>query len=226
MQSPTVAFVVLSLLACAGRAAAYWLPATNARLQLICGHSREPVALRDACVRLRGGAEGNDEDDEEEDMETEDGASEVCAGLDNPYLDESGGVTAPGMGPAGAGLEFDDLASTLQNPEAMQQTLKMLQDPEAMKRVKAMMEDPEFQKSLQQYVQQITADPKFQTLRDQTEKMLEQPEFMEQMSKAFSEMGGMAEMTKAFANIGADTLGGKTSDATETDDPFETSDEE
>ena len=55
-----------------------------------------------------------------------------------------------------------------------------------------MMEDPEFQKSMQEYVEQITQDPQFEDLKKQTEKLLEEPGFVEQMSKAFEQMGAAA----------------------------------
>ena len=53
-----------------------------------------------------------------------------------------------------------------------------------------MMDDPEFQKSMQQYIEQITQDPQFEQLRKQTEQLLEQPGFLEEMSKAMGSIGG------------------------------------
>ena len=72
----------------------------------------------------------------------------------------------------------------------VKEALKELQDPATQERVKAMMDDPEFQKSMQQYIEQITQDPQFEQLRKQTEQLLEQPGFLEEMSKAMGSIGG------------------------------------
>lgn len=64
--------------------------------------------------------------------------------------------------------------------------------------MRAMMEDPEFQKSMQQYVEQISKDPQFEQLRKQTEELMQEPDFVEQITKAFA---GLGEPSKG----GADT---------------------
>mgnify|MGYP005683838115 CR=1 FL=1 len=77
------------------------------------------------------------------------------------------------------------------------------QDPATQQRIKAMMEDPEFLSSMKQYVEQITADQQFEALKKQTESLMQEPDFVEQMTKAM--MGG--DMSKTLADMGA-TLGG------------------
>lgn len=77
------------------------------------------------------------------------------------------------------------------------------QDPATQQRIKAMMEDPEFLSSMKQYVEQITADPQFEALKKQTESLMQEPDFVEQMTKAM--MGG--DMSKTLADMGA-ALGG------------------
>ena len=98
----------------------------------------------------------------------------------NPFL---------GGGAGGAG-GLDELAQSLGDPDMLKEALKELQDPATQERVKAMMDDPEFQKSMQQYIEQITQDPQFEQLRKQTEQLLEQPGFLEEMSKAMGSIGG------------------------------------
>ena len=85
---------------------------------------------------------------------------------------------------------LDELAQSLGDPDMLKEALKELQDPATQERVKAMMDDPEFQKSMQQYIEQITQDPQFEQLRKQTEQLLEQPGFLEEMSKAMGSIGG------------------------------------
>ena len=83
-----------------------------------------------------------------------------------------------------------ELSQTLNDPAMMREALKELQDPAAQERMRAMMEDPEFQKSMRQYVEQISKDPQFEMLRQQTEKLMQEPDFVEQISKAFAGLGG------------------------------------
>ena len=71
-------------------------------------------------LALRGGGADEDDLDEEDDVE-EDAASVAGDSLENPFLDTPGaGVGAAGSG--GVGLE--DLASTLEDPAALQNALK------------------------------------------------------------------------------------------------------
>ena len=164
------------------------------------GDSR-PTVLH-GCMRVRGGADNDEEqEDEEEDVgsdldvaDDDDAATASAAdpggfdALSNPFLGGAGGA-------GGAeGLGLADLAKTLGDPSMLQDALKELQDPATQARVQAMMDDPEFQKSMQQYIDQITKDPQFAELKRQTEKLLEEPGFMEQMSKAFEQMGGIAAL--------------------------------
>ena len=132
------------------------------------------VALR----ALRGGAaEDEDEDDDlEEELDESAGADDDT--LENPFL-------AGGAG--GEGSEaLSELAQSLKDPSLVREALKELQDPEAQARMKAMMEDPEFQQSMKQYVEQISKDPQFEQLRAQTEQLMQEPDFLEQISKAFA----------------------------------------
>jgi len=166
-------------------------------------HSAHGCMQRAAVGRLRGGADEESEDDElDTELEAadeglvEDATSDPIAadGLSNPFLGAGG---APG-GAGGLGLGLQDLASTLQDPNVLQEALKELQDPATQARVKAMMEDPEFQESMKQYMEQMTKDPAFDQLKQQAEAMLSQEGFMEQMSQAFAEMGkGLADVPKS-----------------------------
>jgi len=165
----------------------------------MCGRTH-----RAAVGRLRGGSDEELEDDElDTELEAadgglvEDGTSDpitaAADGLSNPFLGAGGAPGAAG----GLGLGLQDLASTLQDPNVLQEALKELQDPATQARVKAMMEDPEFQESMKQYMEQMTKDPAFEQLKQQAEAMLSQEGFMEQMSQAFAEMGkGLADVPK------------------------------
>ena len=72
----------------------------------------------------------------------------------------------------------------------MQKQLDETSEKLNQERMRAMMEDPEFQKSMRQYVEQISKDPQFEMLRQQTEKLMQEPDFVEQISKAFAGLGG------------------------------------
>ena len=114
-------------------------------------------------------------DDGEDDLDTDleddgaagDASSSVDAGLDNPFL----GGGAPGAPGAPGGLE--DLAQTLKDPAILQEALKELQDPATQQRIKALLDDPEFRSSMQQYVEQITSDPQFEQLKQQSEQLMQ-----------------------------------------------------
>lgn len=138
------------------------------------------VVLR--ALRLRGGEEDDDDDDADDiDDELDESAGADDDTLENPFL--AGGAGAVG----GEGSEaLSELAQSLKDPSLVRDALKELQDPEAQKRMKAMMEDPEFQQSMKQYVEQISKDPQFEQLRQQTEQLMQEPDFLEQISKAFA----------------------------------------
>ena len=145
-----------------------------------------PAALPFVLERLRGGADADlDEEDDDADDDVEEGAVAGGDALENPFLDGTAGL--PGM-PGGPGLE--DLASSLKDPAALQEALKQLQDPAVQQQVKQMLEDPTFQDSMKQYMEQITKDPQFESLKKQTEAMLQEEGFVESMTKAFADMGG------------------------------------
>jgi len=136
--------------------------------------------------RLRGGADAELDEEEEEDEDGDDDTAVAATGgdaLQNPFLDTGG---LPGM-PSGPGIE--DLAAQLKDPKALQDALKELQDPAVQQQVRQMLEDPTFQQSMKQYMEQITKDPQFAALKEQTEAMLQEEGFVESMTKAFSEMG-------------------------------------
>jgi len=177
-----------------GRASAELAAPVFADVRL-CSPSLVPAIARASCLeRLRGGADVDDEL-EEDDVTEEEDAVAAAAGdsAENPFLG------MPGAG-AGGGLGLQDLESTLKDPKMLQDALKELQDPAVQQQVKAMMEDPAFQQSMKQYMEQITKDPQFEALKQQTEQMLQQEGFMEQMSKAFADMGsalGQAEPSDA-----------------------------
>jgi hypothetical protein len=149
-------------------------------------------ATRFEIVRLRGGlaAEGGD-GGEEEDMLDED-LDDLEAGMDAPAAGGDDALENPFLGGAGgdASGPLGELSQTLNDPAMMREALKELQDPAAQERMRAMMEDPEFQKSMRQYVEQISKDPQFEMLRQQTEKLMQEPDFVEQISKAFAGLGG------------------------------------
>jgi hypothetical protein len=163
--------------------------AIGAHERHVCSPSRVPAIARASCLaRLRGGAD--DDDDLEEDLPDVQGDVDdvVAAGAETDDAVENPFLGMPGAG-AGGGLGLQDLQSTLNDPKMLQDALKELQDPAVQQQVKAMMEDPAFQQSMKQYMEQITKDPAFEALKEQTEQMLQQEGFMEQMSKAFAEMG-------------------------------------
>lgn len=160
-----------------------------------------PATRFEVARRLRGGqddADAGEEDEEEEeeaaalDEELETPVTEgVDEALENPFLS--------GAGAAGdASQQLSGLTDTLKDPSLVREALKELQDPAAQARMRAMMEDPEFQKSMQQYVEQISKDPQFEQLRKQTEELMQEPDFVEQITKAFA---GLGEPSKG----GADT---------------------
>ena len=105
--------------------------------------------------------------DLEDDGAADDASSSVDAGLENPFL----GGGAPGAPGAPGGLE--DLAQTLKDPAVLQEALKELQDPATQQRIKALLDDPEFRSSMQQYVEQITSDPQFEQLKQQSEQLMQ-----------------------------------------------------
>jgi pantoate kinase len=80
--------------------------------------------------------------------------------------------------------------------------LRELQDPAVQQQVKAMMEDPAFQESMKSYMEQIIKDPMFESLKKQTEDMLQQEGFMEQIQKAFAEVGGPGGLAAALGALG------------------------
>ena len=148
--------------------------------------------------RLRGGEEADgddataDDDLDEEDLEP----TESSVVEDNPFL----GMPGASVGAGGPGLQ--DLASTLQDPKMLQDALRELQDPAVQQQVKAMMEDPAFQESMKAYMEQIIKDPMFESLKKQTEDMLQQEGFMEQIQKAFAEVGGPGGLAAALGALG------------------------
>jgi len=146
-----------------------------------------------ALLCLRGGADELDEELDGEDDAVADAGVE--APLENPFLG-AGGSPLEGGGLA-------DLAQSLQDPQLLQEALREMQDPETLQRIRAMMEDPEFLNSMKQYVEQITKDPQFEQLKAQTEKLMQEPGFMEEMTKAL--MSG--DMGKTFAEMGASLKG-------------------
>jgi len=164
---------------------------------------------RAAILGLRGGADDDALDDIGELDEELDGDEEggvVGAGVETP-------LENPFLGAGGSPLEgggLHDLAQSLQDPKLMQEALREMQDPETLQRIRAMMEDPEFLNSMKQYVEQITKDPQFEQLKAQTEKLMQEPGFVEEMSKAL--MSG--DMGNTLAEMGA-SLGGMKGDGEE-----------
>ena len=163
----------------------------------ICGAGRAGAVV---CTRrlaaprwllLRGGADELDEELEDDDGDDIDAEVDVDAAAADELPVGDGAESNPflGGGAGGAG-GLDELAQSLGDPDMLKEALKELQDPATQERVKAMMDDPEFQKSMQQYIEQITQDPQFEQLRKQTEQLLEQPGFLEEMSKAMGSIGG------------------------------------
>jgi len=195
---PTVILLLLGALALTCGSSQTTSQRTCAPVVQKKAHSAHGCMQRAAVGRLRGGADEESEDDEldteleaADDGLVEDATSDPIAadGLSNPFL---------GAGGAPGGLGLQDLASTLQDPNVLQEALKELQDPATQARVKAMMEDPEFQASMKQYMEQMAQDPAFDQLKQQAEAMLSQEGFMEQMSQAFAEMGkGLADVPKS-----------------------------
>ena len=171
----------------------------NAAVLLLGGEldrscAQTPAVRRSACLEksllLRGGA-----DDLEDELDEEDDGADVDedadAALENPFLTPGGAAAAGGGLPgAGMGMGIDDLASSLKDPQALQDALKELQDPAIQAQVKAMLEDPAFQESMKSYMDQITKDPQFEEIKKQTEAMLQEEGFVENMQKAFANLGG------------------------------------
>merc|ERR1712228_506592 len=98
------------------------------------------------------------------------------------------------------GGEIDNLAEGLQDPKALQEAVKALQDPATLQRIKAMMEDPEFMASMKQYAEQITKDPQFEQIKKQTEQLMQDPTFIEQMTKSM-DLDSLGDMSKALAGM-------------------------
>ena len=173
----------------------------------ICGAGRAGAVV---CTRrlaaprwllLRGGADELDEELEDDDGDDIDAEVDVDAAAADELPVGDGAESNPflGGGAGGAG-GLDELAQSLGDPDMLKEALKELQDPATQERVKAMMDDPEFQKSMQQYIEQITQDPQFEQLRKQTEQLLEQPGFLEEMTKAMGSIGG-EDVSKAFSAL-------------------------
>jgi len=147
-----------------------------------------PATRFEVARRLRGGQDdaGEDEDEEEEEEALDELETSVAGvgdgddALENPFL--SGAASD-------ATQQLSGLTDTLKDPSLVREALKELQDPAAQARMRAMMEDPEFQKSMQQYVEQISKDPQFEQLRQQTEELMQEPDFVEQITKAFAGIG-------------------------------------
>merc|ERR1719424_2715258 len=150
-RSPILLLAILLVcsLSCAsgGTATQYCSPSRIVSGASACkGRVSLPAAHR--LHELRGGADGALDEEDEDDDDADDAAADE---LENPCL----GVPATGSGGGmGGGPGLDDLASTLQNPAALQEAMK---------------EDPAFQESMKQYMEQITKDPQFEALKKQTE---------------------------------------------------------
>ena len=111
----TASLAVLLLLA--GELAAATPLTSLPRRSIVC-HA-EATRHREMVLALRGGSD--DDLDDDEDLDDEDAAAVAGDALENPFLDAQGeGAGAAGSG--GVGLE--DLASTLEDPAALQNALK------------------------------------------------------------------------------------------------------
>ena len=108
----TASLAVLLLLA--GELAAATPLTSLSRRSIVC-HA-EAIRHREMVLALRGGSDDDLDDDEDENA-----AAVAGDALENPFLDAQGaGAGAAGSG--GVGLE--DLASTLEDPAALQNALK------------------------------------------------------------------------------------------------------